>query len=389
MALPHRICSVRTPGNYGVHVRYQLTEEQRLEACGETPGFLCDWVADRTDSVGLTKAAELLLDRPLRIALILIIAFVISRLLRWMIDRVVRRIARRSLERLVQIERRTPRAALRLSGGEDRAEGGAITGNGRAELRVDTLVAVLSSLSTVVVWVVASVMILGLFDISLTPLFASAGVVGVALGFGAQSVVSDFLSGFFMLFEDQYGVGDVIDAGEASGTVENLSLRTTTLRDVNGTVWHIRNSEIKRIGNKSQLWSRAVLDIDVAYDSDLRRAEGIIQRVADDLWQDSDFVDGDIIDPPEVWGVERLGADGVTIRLVVKTDPAEQWIVARELRLRIKEALDEAGIEIPFPQRTIWLRQDEVVKREDRPEVPVAPLRAPDATEDQVDNPGD
>ncbi len=367
-------------------MRYQLTDEQRLEACGETPGFLCDWFADRTDSVGLTRAAELLLDRPLRIAMILIGAFVISRLLRWTIDRVVRRIARRSLRRLIQIERRTPRAALRLSGVDEGQ--GAITGNGRAALRVDTLVAVLSSLSTVVVWVVATVTILGLFDVSLTPLFASAGVVGVALGFGAQSVVSDFLSGFFMLFEDQYGVGDVIDAGEASGTVENLSLRTTTLRDVNGTVWHIRNSEITRIGNKSQLWSRAVLDIDVAYDSDLRRAEGIIQRVADDLWRDEDFVDGDIIDPPEVWGVERLGADGVTIRLVVKTDPAEQWIVARELRLRIKEALDEAGIEIPFPQRTIWLRQDEVVKREDRPEVPVAPLRAPDATEDLVDNPG-
>jgi len=240
----------------------------------------------------------------------------------------------------------------------------------------------------VVVWVTAGIIILGLFDVSLAPLFASAGVVGVALGFGAQSVVSDFLSGFFMLFEDQYGVGDVVDLGEASGTVENLSLRTTTIRDVNGTVWHIRNSEITRVGNKSQLWSRAVLDIDVAYDTDLRRAEGIIQRVADDLWQDPDFTDGDIIDPPEVWGIERLGADGVSIRLVVKTDPAEQWVVARELRLRIKEALEEAGIEIPFPQRTVWLRHDEgAVPREERPEVEVAPLRIPEPTDDLVQNP--
>ena len=130
-----------------------------------------------------------------------------------------------------------------------------------------------------------------------------------------------------------------------------------------------------------------MLDIEVAYDTDLRRAEGIIQRVADELWADRSFVDGDIIDPPEVWGVERLGADGVAIRLVVKTDPAEQWMVARELRLRIKEALDEAGIEIPFPQRTIWLREAHPVPREQRPVVDVAPIRQSDTTGEEFDNP--
>ncbi|MGB5758240.1 MAG: mechanosensitive ion channel family protein, partial [Acidimicrobiales bacterium] len=259
--------------------------------------------------------------------------------------------------------------------------------NGRLKLRIDTLVAVISSLSTVAVWALAVVVILGQLDVSLAPLLAGAGVLGVALGFGAQAVVADFLSGFFMLFEDQFGVGDVVDLGEASGTVENLSLRTTTIRDVNGTVWHIRNSEIRRVGNKSQLWSRAVIDVDVAYDTDIRRAEGIIQRVADELWRDPTFVDGDIIDPPEVWGVEQLGADGVTIRLVVRTDPAEQWIVGRELRVRIKEALDEAGIEIPFPQRTVWLRHDESVATAERPQVAVAPLRIPTASEDLVQNP--
>jgi small conductance mechanosensitive channel len=294
-------------------------------------------------------------------------------------------VARRSAERLARLERRAPR----LSNGAD--EGG-LGGNGdaaasRLYLRIDTLVAVLSSLATVAVWSVAVIVALGQFNVSLAPLFAGAGVLGIALGFGAQSVVSDFLSGFFMLFEDQFGVGDVVDLGEASGTVENLSLRTTTIRDVNGTVWHIRNSEIRRVGNKSQLWSRAVLDIDVAYDTDIRRAEGIIQRVADELWRDPDYTDGDIIDPPQVWGVENLGADGVTIRLVVKTDPAEQWMIGRELRLRIKEALDEAGIEIPFPQRTIWLRHDEATPREERPDVAVAPLRLPEPSEDLVENP--
>lgn len=377
-------------------MRYRLTDEQRLEACGESPGLLCDWVADRTDSVALTKASDLVLHRPLTILLIITMAFLISRLLRSVIDRAGSRFASRSVARLAKIERRTPRAAQASASTEETGpgplpeEGSSTQGssaNGRTQLRVDTLVAVLSSLSTVVVWALAGVVILAQFDVSLTPLFASAGVLGVALGFGAQAVVADFLSGFFMLFEDQFGVGDVVDAGEVTGTVENLSLRTTTLRDVNGTVWHIRNSEIRRIGNKSQLWSRAVLDIDVAYDTDLRRAEGIIQRVANEVWQDATFTDGDIIDPPEVWGVERLGADGVSIRLVVRTDPAEQWIVGRELRLRIKEAFDEAGIEIPFPQRTVWLRHDEAVSPEDKPDVPVAPLRIPDPTDDMVSNP--
>ena len=290
-------------------VRFELTDAERLDACGEDPGLLCDWVADRTDSVFVAELAEFAIDKPIRIMLILVVAFFVSRLLRSAINRFGRRLAHRSADRLAKIERRTPRLAHR-DGSPVVVQAGNGNGNGRAEQRVDTVVAVISSLATVVVWATATIMILGLFNVSLAPLFAGAGVVGVALGFGAQSVVADFLSGFFMLFEDQYGVGDVVDLGEASGTVENLSLRTTTIRDVNGTVWHIRNSEIRRVGNKSQLWSRAVLDIDVAYDTDLRRAEGIIQRVADDLWQDPDFTDGDIIDPPEVWGIERLGADG-------------------------------------------------------------------------------
>ena len=372
-----------------------LTDDQRLEACGDDPGPVCDWVSDRTTSVWVARATDLLVDRPLQILLILIVALVLSRVGRRLVTRAVRRVAGRSVRSLNAIERQRRSGRLGPLRGQRRDEGdpaGASDPRGgegdRLQLRIDTLATVVGSLVTAVVWSVAFVVVLGLFDISLAPLFAGAGVVGVALGFGAQSVVADFLSGFFMLFEDQYGVGDVVDVGDASGTVEKFSLRTTTLRDVNGTVWHIPNSEIRRVGNKSQIWSRAVLDIDVAYDTDIRRAEGVIQRVADELWRDPEFTGGDIIDPPEVWGVERLGADGVTIRLVVKTDPAEQWIVGRELRLRIKEALDEAGIEIPFPQRTIWLRQDEVVPREARPDVDLAPLRGPEVSEDLVDNPG-
>ena len=380
----------------------QLTDAQRLDACGEDPSLICGLVADRTDSVAAARVAEFAVNIPLRIVIIVVIAVIAGRLFRYLVTRFGRRFARQSADGLAQIERRTVRSAL-FSSSSAKAQGQPATeldpdddrpppvirsGNGRSEQRLETVISVLSSLVTVLVWATAGIMIIGLFNINLAPLFAGAGVAGIAIGFGAQSVVSDFLSGFFMLFEDQYGVGDVVDLGEASGTVEDFSLRTTTIRDVSGTVWHIRNSEIARVGNKSQLWSRAVLDVEVAYDTDLRRAEGIIQRVADDLWRDPEFTDGDIIDPPQVWGIERLGADGVAIRLVVKTDPAEQWTVARELRLRIKEALDEAGIEIPFPQRTVWIRQDETpIPQGERPRVEIAPLRTPDSSEEMVQNP--
>ena len=137
-----------------------------------------------------------------------------------------------------------------------------------------------------------------------------------------------------------------------------MTLRTTILRDTNGSVWYIPNGEIARVGNRSQVWSRAVLDIDVAYDTDLRKAQQVMQDVADDLWHDDSFVEGDIIEQPKVTGVQNLGIDGITLRLVAKTDPSEQWAVARELRIRIKEAFDEEGIEMPFPQRTVWVKKE-------------------------------
>ena len=200
-------------------------------------------------------------------------------------------------------------------------------------------------------------MVLTELGVNVAPIIASAGIVGVALGFGAQSLVKDFLSGIFMIFEDQYGVGDVVDLGEASGTVEAVSLRVTRLRDVNGTVWYVRNGEILRVGNMSQNWARTVLDIDVAYGEDLAKVRRVLQEVAHDLWEDEDFK-GLIIEEPEVWGVEALDPDGVTVRVTLKTAPLEQWEVAREMRERIKARFDYEGIEIPFPQRVVWHRDD-------------------------------
>ena len=161
-----------------------------------------------------------------------------------------------------------------------------------------------------------------------------------------------------MVVEDQFSVGDIVNVGDITGTVEKVSLRTTTLRDNTGTVWHVPNGEITRVGNLSQLWSKALLNVEVSYDTDLRFAEGVIQRVANEMWEDPEWGGDELMESPEVAGIQTLGADGIAIRLSVKTSPAMQWAVERELRLRIKEAFDEAGIEIPFPQRTIWLRNE-------------------------------
>ncbi len=226
----------------------------------------------------------------------------------------------------------------------------------RAAQRATTLAGVLSSVGAAAIWTVAALVALGELGLNLGPLIAGAGIAGIALGFGAQTLVRDFLSGLFMLIEDQYGVGDIVDVGEASGVVERVTLRSTRLRDVDGTVWHVPNGEIKRVGNKSQDWARALLDVLVTYDSDIALAQAEVARVAAELVQDPAYADL-VLGEPEVWGVERVGPEGLAIRLVVKTKPAEQWTIARALRARIKEAFDAAGIQVPNTQRVL-LRQD-------------------------------
>lgn len=226
----------------------------------------------------------------------------------------------------------------------------------RATQRAKTLSHVLKSVTTAVVWTIAMVTVLGQIGVNLGPIIAGAGIAGVALGFGAQSMVKDFLTGFFILVEDQLGVGDIVDLSHAVGTVEEVSLRATRIRDINGTLWHIPNGQIDRVGNLSQDWSRALLDISVAYNTEVDVAQRVIKETADAMWRDPDWV-GLIVEEPEVWGVENFGPDAIDIRLVVKTVPAEQWGVTRELRRRIWQAFDVNGIEIPFPQRTVWLRQ--------------------------------
>ncbi len=328
-------------------------DPELTEACGVDPSFVCRRVLDWTGSPGAAEAVDVAFGKPATIAVVVLLA--------WLANKVVSRAVDRfsaSLGGADPANRRVKRRlrATRLGG---RVPGMLETGQVslRAAARARTIGLVLRSMATFAIWAVAGATILGELGISIGPLIASAGIAGVALGFGAQSLVKDFLSGIFMLIEDQYGVGDIVDAGEASGTVEAVSLRSTRLRDVNGTVWHIPNGQIVRIGNMSQQWARALLDVDVAYGTDVDVAQATIKAVADRLWADPSWR-GQILEEPEVWGIERFGTDGMAIRLVVKTQPSEQFGVLRELRRRLKAAFDEAGIEIPFPQRTIWVRRE-------------------------------
>lgn len=232
-----------------------------------------------------------------------------------------------------------------IGGFVERAASGRLTGE-RHRQRMLTLGSLLRSIVTFTVSAIAILTIMAIIGIPLGPLLASAGVGGVALGFGAQSLVKDFLSGVFMILEDQYGVGDVIDLGEASGTVESVGLRVTRLRDVSGTVWYVRNGEVLRVGNLSQNWARSVLDITVGYESDLDQVQAILKQVAHEVYEDETFR-GDILEEPEVPGIERFDKDGPVLRVLVKTAPLKQWDVSRALRERIKARFDAAGIRIP------------------------------------------
>ncbi len=228
----------------------------------------------------------------------------------------------------------------------------------RASQRTRTLGSVLRHVASIAIWVVAFMMVLAELGVSIGPLLAGAGIIGVALGFGAQSLVRDFLSGVFMLVEDQYGVGDVVDVGEASGVVEQVTLRVTVLRDVEGTVWYVPNGEIRRVGNMSQNWARTILDIEVAYDTEVEHATRVIKAVADEVWR-AQTPGAAVIAEPEIWGLEQFGPNAMVLRLAVKTKPGEQWAVGREIRARLKDAFDAEGIVIPFPQQTVWYHSGE------------------------------
>lgn len=325
---------------------------EEIRACGvEDPSRVCLRILEWTGNETVAGLSEWIIDRPVRVLVIVALA--------WLVNRVARR-AISALSDQIRSTPSHPRLRVLRSLGPGGTEMNRSEAD-RAPARAEAIESVLKSLVTAVTFTVATLLVLGEFNINLAPLLAGAGIVGIAIGFGAQSVVSDFLSGTFMLVEDQYGVGDVIEVEGVTGEVESISLRTTKLRDLAGTVWHIPNGSIRKVGNHSQLWSNAVVDMKVAYDTDLRQAMTLMNEVADAYWREThvDGVAGDIIEDPVVLGVQALEDSGITLRLVVKTDPSAQWRVQRELRLRLKEQFDIAGVDLPFVERIVEVHGDE------------------------------
>ena len=297
----------------------------------------------------LRRDGGLVAGHAARLLLIVVLALVVRALLLRTVARVVRTVVEGSVPVVLQPLKERARGTVFEP---------TVLLSERRRQRAGSLGSVLGSLVSFVVVAVAGAMALSELGLDLTPVVASAGIVGVAVGFGAQNLVRDFLTGIFMLLEDQYGVGDVIDVGPATGTVEAVGLRTSRIRDVEGTVWHIRNGEITRVGNKSQGWTRAVLDVPLSLDSDVPAVRALVLTVAEGVWQDEAFA-GKVLEQPEVWGLESIGADGLLLRLVLKTAPLEQWVVAREVRERLVAAFDGAGVEIGVPQRQVRTVSDD------------------------------
>jgi small conductance mechanosensitive channel len=289
---------------------------------------------DLTGSPWLAEGSYWILLKPARVLLILLVAV----LARWLLHR--------AIDRLVQTTRSTAGVPAILKPLRERIPTGASDPASvypeRRRQRAEAIGSVLRSAVTAIVFSIAMLTALSEFNFNLAPLLASAGIAGVALGFGAQSLVKDLLSGLFMLLEDQYGVGDTVDVGEAVGIVEAVGLRITTVRDGQGVLWYIRNGEIIRVGNKSQGWAMVVVDMPIGYAS-AEEAIPVLREAAAATAEDP-AVATSFVDPPDVLGVEQVTIDGTTIRTIAKTTPDGQFLAVRELRRRQAEALEQAGI---------------------------------------------
>ena len=218
----------------------------------------------------------------------------------------------------------------------------------RRQQRAETIGSVLKSTASILILVWVVLTCLSVLEVNIAPFLASAGLVGLAIGFGAQNLVKDFVSGVFMLLEDQYGVGDIVDLGEAIGEVESVGLRVTTVRDIDGTLWYVRNGEIIRVGNMSQDYAVARIEIPVAHNVDLERAQEVALEAAQQVVADESVAD-DVLGPPEMLGVQDISADMVTLRILLKTRPNAQWALQRRIRKEILAAYEANNIRLPYP----------------------------------------
>ena len=279
---------------------------------------------------------EWLIGTPLEIIATIVIALILQKALGWIIRRVVLRTSERARrERLEQTRKVTRTAELSV-----------ILLTQRTEQRAAAIGSLLSSIIAITVWGVAIIVILETLSVDIAPLLASAGVIGVILGFGAQTLIKDYLSGIFIILEDQFGVGDIVDVGPVVGTVEEVSLRYTRLRDMSGVVWYVRNGEILRVANRSQGWTLAIVDIPVDYDSDLDRVRDLIEKVAIDMDEDPTY-DDMLLGQPVFAGVESMSGNAVVVRVTAKAVPEMQVQLVRTIRERIKLSFDRAGIIVP------------------------------------------
>ena len=265
----------------------------------------------------------------------------------------------------------------------------------RRRKRAHTIRAVLISAATVVAFCTAFIIILSELGVPVAALIASAGVLSVALGFGAQSLVKDLISGIFMLIEDQYGVGDIIDVGEAIGTVEEVGLRSVRLRALDGTVWYVPNGQIIRVGNMTRTWSRVLIEVRFHYDTDFEAARQSMFDAVAEARKDPDIAAA-ILGEPDIPGLEAIAYNSVTLRLVMQVNPATQWAVQREIRRHLRRILVERGIELSPPENVpnVGVHMPGVVvdakkpgprKKASKPEVPSAPSQAlpPDSGDDE------
>ena len=330
-------------------------------SCGDNPGIACRLAWDVTHSTSAAQLVRVYLAGPvsqgLRILFVVVVALVVRTVANRVINKITERAATTTLpvtsaairRRRAPVPSAAPAAPIPSvpSAAEDTAAlsaaAVAAAGTERHEQRARALGSILRSGVSIVVFGIAARTILGDLGFNLTPLLLSTTVLGVALGFGAQNLIRDYLAGILMLVEDHYGVGDTINVKDATGTVEAMTLLTTRLRDVNGVVWHIRNGTIESVGNESQGWSRAVIDYPVPYGEYLARIRALMEQAASSMFRERGWRKL-MLERPEVWGAQELSSKEVTMRIVAKTAPMRQWEVARELRARVKAALDAAGV---------------------------------------------
>lgn len=223
--------------------------------------------------------------------------------------------------------------------------------------KADTLSSITASVLTIIIIIIAAITLMGELDIPIGPVLASAGIVGVALGFGAQHLVKDVISGFFILLDDQIRVGDVVQIAGKGGLVEKINLRMTILRDLAGNVHYVRNGEIDVVTNMTKEYSRYVFEVGVAYREDVDEVIEVIKQVDETMRNDSQFKD-DILEPVEILGLDQFADSAIIIKARTKTKPIKQWSIGREFNKRLKKMFDEKDIEIPFPHITLYMGQD-------------------------------